>query len=219
MASWRFSGDFGTQSTRWGVKPRWCRPRGSPDESPAPFTLKLSLLYTSPLTRHPVVSGQTVFMKYPFAAMVLLCQVPSSYNALLELFSQRRSLPWLSLRLRDVLPYSLTTSSPRRFKRCAEATWKKHWRVRGSCSWAERRTPCPFSTSRGNLLWAREHARNSPQASSIDVYNRLVVVRALGRCWVVWQRSCWMMQFKYKVVFEPIFINVNGKSYLLCEII
>ena len=53
MASWKFSGNFGTQSTRWGVKPRWCRPRGSPDKSPAPFTLKLSLLDTSPLTRHP----------------------------------------------------------------------------------------------------------------------------------------------------------------------
>jgi len=143
--------------------------------------------------------------------MALLCQVPSSYNALLELFSQRRSLPWLSLRLRDVLPYSSTASSPQLLKRCAEATWQKHWRVRGSRSWAERRTPCPFSTSRGDLLRAREHARNSPQASSIDIYDRLVVMWALGRCW---QRSCWMMQLKYRVVFVLIFINVNGKSYL-----
>jgi len=50
-----------------------------------------------PHSTSTVVLGQTVFMEYPFAAMVLLCQVLSSYNVLLELFSQYRSLSWLSL--------------------------------------------------------------------------------------------------------------------------
>ena len=91
--------------------------------------------------------------------------------------------------------------SPFPLKLCSEATWKKRLRVSGSRTWDECRMPRPFSTNQGNLLWAQEHAQNSPQASSINVYCRFASVQALGQGEMTQQMSCRTVQLKYKVVF------------------
>jgi len=135
--------------------------------------------------------------------MVLLCQI--LYSVLLELFGQWRwllTLPCLGIHLRDVPPTSLTASSLPGLP--------------GSLSGVQKRLGRSVEESELSV-WHhahfpqddREHAWNSPQASSIDVYDHLAVAstRVSNRRLVEWCN--WNIGF----VFVPIFITVNRNSY------
>jgi len=100
--------------------------------------------------------------------------------------------------------------SPYLLKRPGEVTWQKRWRAWSSRTWVV--CQMPFSTNQGDLLWTRSTLNIFPQASSTNVYCLPVVVQVLGRGEVAQHRSCRSWNI------EPCF-NVNGKSYLLCQII
>jgi len=124
------------------------------------------------------------------------------------------SRPSLVRRTHGPLHLCLTPSlSPYLLKRPGEVTWQKRWRAWSSRTWVVcQMCQMPFSTNQGDLLWTRSTLKIFPQASSINVYCYPVVVQVLGRGEMAQYRS------RRSWNIEPCF-NVNGKLYLLCQII